>query len=162
MPREKFLKTEEGNEKREEFETKLLDLNRVTRVTGGGKHLRFRALIVAGNKNGKVGVGVAKGRDVSQAIEKATKKAKKNLLDVEIENETIPFDITIKYQGAKILLKPQKKGRGIVAGGVVRVICNLAGIENITGKLLSKTNNKINIARATLKALEKIKKIKNS
>ncbi|MDD5552005.1 MAG: 30S ribosomal protein S5 [Candidatus Pacebacteria bacterium] len=150
------------NFKEEEFESRLLDIARVTRVTAGGRAFRFRATIAVGNKNGKVGVGVAKGRDVSQAIEKATKKAKKDLLDVEIENETIPFDITIKYQGAKILLKPQKKGRGIVAGGVVRVICDLAGIENVTGKLLSKTNNKINIARATLKALEKIKKIKKS
>lgn len=141
----------------EEFESQLLDLARVTKVTAGGRTFRFRATIAIGNRKGKVGVGVAKGRDVSQAIEKAIKKAKKRLIKVNIKEETIPFDITIKYQSAKVLLKPQKRGRGIVAGGVVRTICDLAGIKNITGKLLSKTNNKINIARATIKALEKIR-----
>ena len=99
---------------------------------------------------------MAKGRDVAQAIEKATRKAKKNVIEVPIKNETIPFDIQVKYKSAKLLLKPQKKGRGIIAGGVVRVICELAGIPNITAKLLSKTNNKINIARATMKALSQL------
>lgn len=141
-------------EKKEEFESRLLDLARVTRVAAGGKHFRFRAAVIVGNRKGKVGFGVAKGQDVQQAIEKATKKAMKNLIEVVLENETIPFDIKTKYHSAKLFLKPQKKGRGIVAGGVVRIICDLAGIPNITGKLLSKTNNKINIARATLKALK--------
>jgi len=144
-------------QKEEEFESQLLDLARVTRVTAGGRTFRFRATIAIGDRNGRVGVGVAKGRDVSQAIEKATKKAKKSLININIKEETIPFDITLKYQSAKVLLKPQKKGRGIVAGGVVRTICDLGGIKNITGKLLSKTNNKINIARATIKALERVK-----
>lgn len=144
-------------EKKEEFESRLLDLARVTRVTAGGKHFRFRAAVVIGNRGGKVGFAIAKGRDVPQAIEKATRKAKKNLVEVVLENETVPFDIKVKYHSAKLLLKPQKRGRGIVAGGVVRIICDLAGIPNITGKLLSKTNNKINIARATLKALKIMK-----
>lgn len=144
-------------QKEEEFESQLLDLARVTKVTRGGRTFRFRATIAIGDKNGRVGVGVAKGRDVSQAIEKSTKKAKKSLININIKEETIPFDITLKHQSAKILLKPQKKGRGIVAGGVVRTICDLGGIKNITGKLLSKTNNKINIARATIKALEKLR-----
>lgn len=144
-------------QKEGEFDSQLLDLARVTKVTRGGRTFRFRATIAIGDRNGRVGVGVAKGRDVSQAIEKATKKAKKGLINISIKEETIPFDITLKYQSAKILLKPQKKGRGIVAGGVVRTICDLGGIKNITGKLLSKTNNKINIARATIKALERVK-----
>ena len=139
-----------------EFESKLLDLARVTRVRAGGRTFRFRATVVLGNRNGKVGVGVSKGRDVSQAIEKATSKAKKHLIDIVIKNETIPFDVKVKYQSARILLRPQKKGRGIIAGGVTRTICELAGIKNITAKLLSKTNNKINIAKATMKALEKL------
>lgn len=143
-----------GEEKKEEFESRLLDLARVARVTAGGKHFRFRAAVIVGNRGGKVGFGIAKGRDVQQAIEKATKKAMKNLIEIVLKNETIPFDIKVKYHSAKLFLKPQKKGRGIVAGGVVRIICDLAGIPNITGKLLSKTNNKINIARATLKALK--------
>jgi small subunit ribosomal protein S5 len=139
----------------QEFDSKLLDLARVTRVRAGGRTFRFRATIALGNRNGKVGIGVSKGRDVSQAIDKATAKAKKNLIDVAIKEETIPFDIELKYQSARIILRPQKRGRGIIAGGVIRTICELAGIKNITAKLLSKTNNKINIARATIKALEK-------
>ncbi|MFH0987397.1 MAG: 30S ribosomal protein S5 [Patescibacteria group bacterium] len=142
---------------REEFESKLLDLARVTRVTAGGKHLRFRAAIILGDRKGKVGLGVAKGRDVQQAIQKATTRAKKSFISVPIREETIPTDIEIKYHSAKIFLRPQKKGRGIVAGGVIRALCDLGGIPNITGKLITKTNNKINIARATLKAFEELK-----
>jgi len=140
----------------QEFEARVLEIRRVTRVTAGGRHFRFRAAVVVGDRKGRVGFGVAKGRDVAQAIEKATRKAKKNVIEVPIKNETIPFDIQVKYKSAKLLLKPQKKGRGIIAGGVVRVICELAGIPNITAKLLSKTNNKINIARATMKALSQL------
>jgi len=140
-----------------EFETKLLDLARVVRVTGGGKHLRFRALIVAGNKMGKVGVGVAKGLDVSQAIEKATRLAKKNLIEVPIINDTIPHEVSAKFGAAKVLLRPQRKGRGLVAGGTVRVICTLAGIKNISSKVLGTTKNKINNAKATLAAFEKLR-----
>jgi len=141
----------------EEFESKLLDLARVTRVTAGGRRFRFRALVVVGDRKGRVGIGLSKAHDVSQAIEKAQKRAKRDLIQVPIKNETIPFEVETKYKSAKILLKPQKKGRGIIAGGVIRTICELAGINNITGKLLSKTNNKINIARATLKAFRELK-----
>jgi small subunit ribosomal protein S5 len=144
-------------EKTQEFESQLLDLARVARVTAGGRRFRFRATIVSGNRNGKVGIGIAKGRDINQAIEKATRRAMKSLIDVPIRDETIPFDIEIKFQSAKIFLRPQQRGRGIIAGGVMRTICELAGIKNITGKLLSKTNNKINIAKATILALTKLK-----
>ena len=140
-----------------EFESKLLDLARVVRVTGGGKHLRFRALIVAGNRAGKVGIGVAKGSDVPQAIEKATRLAKKNLIEVPIVKDTIPHEVYAKFGAAKVLLKPQRKGRGSVAGGTVRVICTLAGIKNISSKVLGTTKNKINNAKATLEALKKLK-----
>jgi small subunit ribosomal protein S5 len=112
---------------------------------------------VVGNKNGKVGIGVAKGFDVPQAIEKATKLAKKHLIEVPIVNETIPHEVWAKFGAAKILLKPQKKGRGLVAGGTVRVICHLAGIKNISSKVLGTTKNKINNARATIAALKKLK-----
>jgi len=147
-----------------EFETQLIDLKRVVRVTAGGKKLRFRAVVCVGNKNGKVGVGIAKGRDVSQAIEKAERKAQKNLVEIPLKSDTILFDVQAKFGPAKVLLKPQIKGRGLVAGGVVRAICNLAGIKNISAKLLSKTRNKYNIAKATIEALKqlKIKKHANS
>jgi small subunit ribosomal protein S5 len=141
---------------KEEFESKLLDLARVTKVTGGGKTMRFRAVVVIGDKKGKVGVGVAKGKDVAQAVEKSTRLAKKNLLDIPSAQETIPHEVEAKFGPARVLLRPQAKGRGLVAGGVVRVICHLAGIKNISSKLLSRSRNKLNIARATIAALEKL------
>lgn len=152
-PRFPFAKATEDKE----FETKLLDLDRVTRVTGGGKHLRFRALIVVGNKAGKVGIGVAKGLDVPQAIEKATRLAKKHLIEVPIVNDTIPHEVSAKFGAAEVLLKPQRKGRGLVAGGTVRVICTLVGIKNISSKVLGTTKNKINNAKATITALRELK-----
>lgn len=142
---------------KDEFQTKLLDLARVVRVTGGGKRMSFRATVVAGDKKGRVGIGVDKGKDVSQAIEKATRRAKKNLLSVVIVDGTIPHEITAKLGPAVIMLKPQKKGRGLVAGGAVRTICDLAGIKNISSKILSRSKNKLNNARATMDALKKLK-----
>lgn len=148
-------KTEEKKE--EKFESKLLDLRRVAHTRAGGKKLRFRAVIIVGNKSGKVGVGVASGLDVAQAIEKATFQAKKNVIEVPIVNETIPHEVYAKYGPAKVLLKPQRKGRGLIAGGTVRAICLLAGIKNISSKNLGRTGNKLNIARATIKALKQLR-----
>jgi small subunit ribosomal protein S5 len=144
-------------EKKDEFDSKLLDVARVTRVTTAGKQLRFRAVVVVGNKFGKVGLGVSKGKDVSQAVEKATKTARKNLINVHFRGETIPCDVAAKFGAARILLRPQAKGRGLVAGGIIRVICHLAGIKNISSKILGRTRNKLNNARATLMALKKLK-----
>jgi len=154
---DKTIKKSLGGEKKDEFDSKLLDLTRVSRMTGGGKYLRFRATVVAGDRKGKVGLGVAKGLDVAQAVEKATRMAKKRLIEVPIINETIPHQVYAKFGAAKVLLKPQKRGRGLVAGGTVRVICSLAGIKNISSKIISKTGNKINNARATIKALKNLK-----
>jgi len=152
MPKE-FIK----QEKKDEFESQLLDLARVTRVTSGGKRFRFRATVVIGDKEGSIGVGIAKGKDVSQAIEKAIKVARKKLIVIPILKDTIPHQIEAKFGSARVLLKSQRKGRGLVAGGVVRVICSLAGIKNISSKLLSKSRNKYNIAQATIEALKKLK-----
>jgi len=142
---------------KKEYEQKLLDIARVVRVVAGGRRFRFRAVVVIGNKKGKVGVGVSKGQDVSLAVEKAVTNAKKNLIKVSLKNNTIPHETEAKFGTAKIFLKPGIKGRGIVAGGAVRIICDLAGIENISGKIIGKTKNKLNNARATIKALEKLK-----
>ena len=139
------------------FETKLLDLARVTRVTGGGKRMSFRAVVIAGDKKGKIGIGIDKGKDVSQAVEKATRRAKKNLITVVIVDGTIPHEVEAKSGPARILLKPQRKGRGLVAGGAVRTICDLAGIKNVSSKILSGSKNKLNNARATMEALKKLK-----
>ena len=141
---------------KDEFESKLLDLARVTRVTAGGKRLRFRAVVVVGDKAGRVGVGVAKGRDVAQAIEKATRIAKKDVILVPIEKGTITHAVEAKYNAARVLLKPQKEGRGLVSGGTVRIICELAGIKDVSSKILGKTRNKLNNARATILALQKL------
>ncbi|MGB2762084.1 MAG: 30S ribosomal protein S5 [Minisyncoccales bacterium] len=142
---------------KDEFESSLLDLTRVSRMTAGGRRMRFRAVMVVGNKKGKVGLGVSKGKDVAQAIEKATRLAKKNLIDVPIVEGTVPYEIISKFGAAKVLLRPQRKTRGLVAGGTVRVICDLAGIKNISSKILGRTGNKLNNAKATIQALEKLK-----
>lgn len=142
---------------KDDFETKLLDLARVTRVTGGGKRLRFRAVVIAGDKKGKIGIGIDKGKDVSQAVEKATRKAKKSLISIVIKDGTIPYEVQAKYGPAVIMLKPQLKGRGLVAGGAVRTICELVGIQNVSSKILSGSKNKLNNARATIEALKKLK-----
>lgn len=141
-----------------EFEQKLLDLARVTRVVKGGRRFRFRATVVIGNRKGKVGVGVAKGTDVSQAIQKAFADAKKNAITIQLHGSTILHDIKHKLGSAKILLKPASEGRGIIAGGAVRSVVELAGIRDIVSKSMG-TKNKLNVARATVEALGKIKKI---
>jgi len=150
------LKIEE--KPKEEFESKLLDLARVIHVRAGGKKLRFRAVVVTGNRAGKVGVGVASGLDVAQALEKATFQAMKNIIEVPITQDTIPHEVYAKFGAAEVLLRPQRKGRGLVAGGTVRIICQLSGIKNISSKLLGRTGNKLNNARATIEALKKLKK----
>ena len=142
---------------KEEFESKLLDLARVAHTRAGGKKLRFRAVMVTGNKEGKVGVGVATGTDVALAVEKATRLAKKNLIEVPTVEDTIPHQVEAKFGSAQVLLRPQRKGRGLVAGGTVRIICTLAGIKNISSKILGRTGNKLNNARATIAALRKLK-----
>jgi len=152
-------KLQEEKEKSEEgFESKVLDIARVTRVTGGGKRFKFRVVIVIGNKAGKVGLGIAKGLDVAQAVEKATRKAKKNLVTIPISGDTIPHQVEAKFGASRVLLKPQRKGRGLVAGGTVRVICSLAGIKNISSKILSRSRNKLNNAQATILALKMLRK----
>lgn len=142
---------------KDEFDSVVLDLARVTRVTKGGKQMRFRAVVVVGNKKGKIGLGVAKGPDVAIAVEKSTRLAKKNLIAVPMFEATIPHEVSAKYGPARVLLRPQAKGRGLVAGGQVRVICNLTGIKDVSSKLLSRSRNKLNIARATIMALKQLK-----
>ena len=143
--------------KNDEIESKLLDLSRVERMTAGGRRHRFRAVVIVGNKKGKVGVAVAKAIDVSQAVEKATKLGKKNMIDVPIVNDTIPYQAEAHFGAAQILLRPQGKGRGLIAGGTTKLICELAGIKNISAKSISRTGNKLNNAKATILALTKMR-----
>lgn len=141
-----------------EFEQEIIDIARVTRVMAGGKRMRFRAGVAIGDKKGKVGIAVAKGADVTLAINKAVTKARKNLIRVNTINETIPHEIRKKFGAARILLKPAPRGAGIKAGGSVRQILGLAGIGNVVAKILG-SNNKINNAMATIEALKELREV---
>ncbi len=140
-----------------EFEQKILDLARVTRVTKGGKRMRFRATVVVGDRKGRVGFGVAKGNDVTFSVNKAAREAKRNLMTIPLRNETIPHDVKAKFGASVILLKPAPRGSGIKAGGAVRTIMELGGVPNVVGKIL-RGNNKINTLKATILALKSFKK----
>src|SRR3989344_971698 len=142
-----------------ELDQQIVDLARVTRVMAGGKRMRFRACVVIGDKKGQVGVGLAKGRDVALAVEKAVAKAEKNLTKVNLVNGTIPHEIYVKVGSAKVLLKPAPAGTGIIAGGASRLVLELAGVKNVVSKIMG-TNNKISNVDATIKALSSLKKIK--
>lgn len=153
MARDKKFKVKR---EKPEYDQKLLDLARVTRVVKGGRRFRFRATVVIGNRKGRVGVGVGKGGDVSDAMKKAFDDAKKHLVIVPISGNTIPHDISFKKGSARIMMKPAKKGRGIVAGGAMRAVVEFSGIKDIVSKSLG-TSNKLNVARATATALESLK-----
>lgn len=144
-------------EKRDEFEQRILEVARVTRVMAGGKRMNFRACVAIGDKKGNVGVGLGKGADVTMAVNKAVNKAKKKMVNVPMVKETIPHEVHHKLGAAKILLKPAKQGRGVISGGVTRVIMELAGVKNVTSKTLG-TNSKINNARCTIEALAKLRR----
>ena len=139
-----------------EFDSNILDLARVTRVTEGGKHLSFRACVIVGDKKGRVGMGLDKGKDVQLGVEKATRQAKKNLISVPIVKNTIPHAVYCKFKAAEVMIKPAPNGSGIIAGGPVRVILELAGVPNASSKILGKTKNKIVLAEATLRALNSL------
>jgi len=152
-----------GNDRRvkkepEEFEQKIVDLARVTRVMAGGKRMRFRACVVIGDKKGRFGIGLAKSADVSNAIAKAVDQAKKKIITVQIINGTIAHEITHKFGAGVVLLKPAKQGRGIIAGGAVRIVLELAGLHNVVSKIMG-TNNPVTNAKCVAEALTKLKKV---
>ena len=138
-----------------EFEEVVIAIDRVARVVKGGRRFRFQALVVVGNKKNKVGVGLAKGADVQAAVAKATDVAKKHLITIPVVNTTIPHDVEVKVSGAHVLLKPAALGTGVIAGGVVRAVLSVTGVSNLISKSLGSTN-KVNIAYATVKALEEL------
>ena len=142
---------------KDDMEQRILEVARVTRVMAGGKRMNFRACIAIGDKKGSVGVGVGKGADVTMAVNKAVNKAKKDMVSVPFVNDTIPHAVLQKMGAALIMIKPAKKGRGVIAGGVTRVILELAGVKNITSKALG-SNNKINNARCTIEALRNLRR----
>jgi|YelNatPaOPRAMG01_1025707.scaffolds.fasta_scaffold11140_3 small subunit ribosomal protein S5 len=148
--------------KNKEWKEKVLDLRRVTRVVAGGKRFRFRATVILGNNKGDVGVGIAKGSDVSEAISKARAKAMKNIIHIDLkDNRTIWHEATAKYSAAKVLIKPASEGHGIKAGSAVRIVLELSGLKDVTAKCLGRTPNKLTNAMATIRALQKIKTPEN-
>jgi len=140
-----------------EFDQATLELSRVTRVTKGGKRMRFRALIIIGDRKGRVGFGLAKGADVSIAINKAARQARKNVITIPLVNESIPHRSFAKDGAAKVLLMPAPKGSGVIAGGPVRVVMELAGVPNISSKMQG-GKNKVNNVRATFAALGQLRR----
>ena len=138
------------------LEKRMVNLNAISKVTKGGKTLRYDALMVVGDKNGKVGIGMAKALDVTQAIEKATLVAKKNMINVCIDGTTIPHDIIGKFGTTKVIMMAAPEGKGIIAGGVVRDVVELAGIKDITTKLYG-SNNPVNCVKAAFEGLKALR-----
>lgn len=140
-----------------EFDQQIVDLARVTRVTKGGKQLTFRVCILIGDRNGRVGYGIQKGKDVQIAVEKAVRQAKKNMITVPIVNESLPHRVEAKFKAGRVMLKPAPRGAGIIAGSAIRVILELAGVPNASSKMVGKTNNKITNVMTVFKALQSFK-----
>lgn len=138
-----------------QFEEQTLQIDRVARVVKGGRRFRFRALVVVGDRKGKVGIGSAKGSDVTAAVTKAVEVAKKSVIEVSLYKGTLPHETEAKVAGAHILIKPASSGTGLIAGGVVRTILEVAGVNNALSKSLG-SSNKTNTSYATIKALESL------
>ncbi|MEX0909694.1 MAG: 30S ribosomal protein S5 [Candidatus Paceibacterota bacterium] len=144
-----------GERPKPEFDQKIISIRRVTRVVAGGRRFSFSVALVTGDKNGSVGVGIGKASDTALAIEKAFRDAKQSMITIKrTDNGSIPHDVEAKYTSSQVMLRPSK-GKGLVAGSSVRTVLELCGIKDVSGKLLSRSKNKLNNARATLKALEK-------
>jgi len=146
-----------GERVKPEFDQKVIDIRRVTRVVSGGRRFSFSVALVAGNKKGSVGVGVGKSSDTSSAIEKASRNAKKNMIKVKLDkNMSIPHEVETKFASTRVALRPAP-GKGLVAGSSVRNVLDLAGVKDVSSKLISRSKNKLNNARAAVEALKQFK-----
>lgn len=154
MAREKLMP--DVDELEPELKDQVISIRRTTKVVKGGKNLSFSALVAVGNENGRIGIGKGKAREVPPAIAKAVEDAKKNLIDIPLKKTTIPHFIKGVHGGGAVILRPASKGTGVIAGGAVRIIMELAGIKDILTKSI-RSNNPFSVARATMNALENLK-----
>ncbi|MEK7594714.1 MAG: 30S ribosomal protein S5 [Patescibacteria group bacterium] len=154
-PQERRNRRPEIQQEEKQFDERTLHIDRVARVVKGGRRFRFRALVVVGDRKHKVGIGTAKGADVTAAVTKATEVAKKNFVTVSLYKGTLPHEVQSKVSGANILLMPASAGTGLIAGGVVRTILEVAGVKNALSKSIG-SSNKTNIAYATIEALDSL------
>ncbi len=154
MAEKRFMPDVDGLEP--ELKDQVISIRRTTKVVKGGKNLSFSALVAVGDENGKIGIGKGKAREVPPAISKAVEDAKKNMIDVPLKKTTIPHFIKGVHGGGAVILRPASKGTGVIAGGAVRIIMELAGIKDILTKSI-RSNNPFSVARATMNALENLK-----
>ena len=139
-----------------DLKEKVVKIGRVTKVVKGGRNFRFSTLVVVGDENGHVGAGIGKAAEIPDAIKKGIEAAKKNMINVKMVNTTVPHEVIGKYGAAEVLIKPAKEGTGVIAGGAVRAVLELAGIRDVRTKCLG-SNNAINIVRATIEGLSKMR-----
>jgi small subunit ribosomal protein S5 len=159
-PQNKNPRRPEAISQEKMFDERVVYVNRVARVVKGGRRFRFQALVIVGDHKGRVGIGVSKGADVSAAVTKATETAKKHLVTVPMHNSTLTHDVEAKVGGSKILILPAAPGTGLIAGGVVRTVLEVAGYENALSKSLG-SSNRVNTAYASVAALSKLEPASN-
>ena len=147
----------EEKETQEAFIERVVFINRVTKVTKGGKNLAFSALVIVGNQKGKVGFALGKAREVADAIRKGIKKARKGLVEVKLKGTTIPHEVKGKFGSVEVFLKPAYSGTGVIAGATIRAICECVGIKDILTKILKKSTNPVNVTQAVFDASSKLK-----
>lgn len=142
-------------EEKSEFDQKIIDVRRVARVMAGGRRFNFRVTVVIGNRAGEVGVGLGKAADTAMAIDKAVREAKKRRIKIPLtKNRSIPYMVDAKFASARVMIKPAHEGRGLVAGSSLRTVLDFGGVNDVTGKIISRSKNKLNIARAAIEALK--------
>ena len=156
QPKQDAFPSGEFGENRPEISEKLVFINRCAKVVKGGRRFSFSALVVAGDQQGKVGYGFGKANEVAEAIRKASESSKRSLRSVSLREHTIPHESLGEFGGGKVLLKPASPGTGVIAGGGVRAVCELAGVKDVLAKSLG-SNNHANVVKATIAALEKLR-----